>query len=200
MRKYNIMEFRTKLVVKRNNKKAYVAYAGLFIAMLSLVMAFIPFTHDYYAYAFGIGVAVLIIGAVIARGDVTNYGLSEEELSVTVNRIEIGGQSYPMGQVRKIDFNVEAYAGRYMNDGAMIAGTSSDGMTNGLQFEFNGKSVNCGFFLRSKEHVLELGGVFDAFYQRRIPFIERNKSTRTYLFQILTEQQVVEFKRRYGYV
>lgn len=193
------MEFRTKLVVRRKNKKAYVAYAGLFIAMLSLVMAFIPATQDYYAYAFGIGLAVVIIGAVIARGDVSNYGLSEEELVVSENGITIGGQHYPLNQISKMDFNVEAYAGRYMNDGAMISGTSSDGMTNQLQFESDGKTVVCGFFLSSQTHVFELGGVFDELYVRHIPFIERNKSTRTYLFQILSEQQVVEFKRRYGY-
>lgn len=194
------MEFRTKLVVRRKNKKAYIAYAGLFIAMLSLVMVFIPSMQDYYAYAFGIGLAVVIIGAVIARGDVTNYGLSEEELVVSTNGIIIAGQHYPLSQVGKMDFNVEAYAGRYMNDGAMISGTSSDGMTNQLRFESGGKSVVCGFFLSSQAHVFELGAVFNEFYERHIPFIERNKSTRTYLFQILSEQQVVEFKRRYGYV
>lgn len=193
------MEFRTKLVVKRKNKKAYIAYAGLFIAAIAVVMALIPSMQDYYAYAFGIGLAIVIIGAVIARGDVTNYGLSEEELFVSETRIEIGTQSYPLTQVRKMDFNVEAYAGRYMNDGAMISGTSSDGMTNGLTFEFNGKTIDCGFFLSSKEHVLQLGAVFDQFYQRRIPFIERNKSTRTYLFQILSDPQIEEFKRAYGY-
>jgi len=193
------MEFRTKLVVRRKNKKAYVAYAGLFIAMLSLVMVFIPSMEDYYAYAFGIGLAVVIIGAVIARGDVTNYGLSEEELVVSANGITISGQHYPLSQVSKMDFNVEAYAGRYMNDGAMISGTSSDGMTNQLRFESGGKPVVCGFFLSSQAHVFELGAVFNEFYERHIPFIERNKSTRTYLFQILSEQQVAEFRRRYGY-
>ncbi|HWK02093.1 MAG TPA: hypothetical protein VNS58_00580 [Puia sp.] len=193
------MEFRTKLVVRRKNKKAYVAYAGLGIAMCSLVLVFFPSMEDYLGYVFGTGIAIVIIGAIIAKGDVTNYGLSEEELVVSPDRILIGGQSYPMNRVSKMDFDVQAYAGRYMNDGAMISGTSSDGMTNSLHFEFNGKAVKCGFFLRNKEHVLELGGIFDGFYQRRIPFIERNKSTRTYLFQILTDPQVEEFKRRYGY-
>ena len=193
------MEFRTKLVVKRRNKKAYVAYAGLFIAMLSIVMVFVPSWQDYIGWVFGGGLAVVVIGAVIARGDLMNYGLSEEELVVSTGGIDISGQFYPMSQVHKMDFNVEAYAGRYMNDGAMISGTSSDGMTNQLSFEVNGKSVSCGFFLSSKEHAVELGGVFNEFYERHIPFIERNKSTRTYLFQILSDQQVEEFKKRYGY-
>jgi hypothetical protein len=193
------MEFRTNLVIKRKNKKAYVAYAGLGIAMSSLALVFFPSMEDYLGYVFGTGLAVVVIGAVIARGDLTNYGLSEEELVVSLDGIVIGGQPYPMNQISKLDFDVQAYAGRYMNDGAMISGTSSDGMTNSLEFEFNRKTVQCGFFLRDKGHVLQLGSIFDGFYQRRIPFIEHNKSTRTYLFQILTDPQVVEFKRRYGY-
>ena len=193
------MEFRTKLVIKRKNKRAYIAYAGLAITAIAVVMALIPAMQDYYAYVFGGGLAVVVIGAVIARGDVTNYGLSEEELAVSENRIEIRGQLYPLNQVSKMEFNVEAFAGRYMNDGAMISGTTSDGMTNELTFTFGGKTIECVFFLSSKEHVLQLGAVFDQFYQRHIPFIERNKSTRTYLFQILTDQQVEEFKRAYGY-
>jgi len=194
------MEFRTKLVVKRRNRKAYIAYGGLAVTAIAVVMALIPAMQDYYAYAFGGGLAIVVIGAVIARGDVTNYGLSEEELAVSENRIEISGRLYPLNQVSKMNFNVEAFAGRYMNDGAMISGTSSDGMTNELSFEFGGKTIDCVFFLSNKEHVLQLGAVFDQFYQRRIPFIERNKSTRTYLFQILTDPQIEEFKRAYGYI
>ncbi len=193
------MEFRTKLVVKRKNKKAFIAYAGLFIAMLSIIMVFVPAWQDYIGWVFGGGLAIVVIGAVIARGDLMNYGLSEEELVVSTSGITISGQYYPIGQVSKMDFNVEAYAGRYMNDGAMISGTSSDGMTNQLSFEANGKPVHCGFFLHSKDHAVELAGVFNEFYVKHIPFIERNKSTRTYLFQILTDQQVEEFKKRYGY-
>jgi hypothetical protein len=193
------MEFRTKLVVKRKNKKAYVAYAGLVIAASSLLLVFNPAWQDYIGWVFGTGIAIVIIGAFIAKGDVSNYGLSEEELVVSVKGITISGQFYPLDQVSQMDFNAEAFSGRYMNDGAMISGTSSDGMTNTLRFETNGKPVTCGFFLRSQAHVLELGAVFDQFYQLRIPFIERNKSTRTYLFQILSPQQVEEFKKRYGY-
>lgn len=193
------MEFRTKLVVKRRNKRAYLAYAGLIIAASSLLLVFFPSMQDYIGWVFGIGIAIVVIGAVIAKGDVSNYGLSEEELIVSINGITISGQYYPMGQISNMDFNAEAFAGRYMNDGAMISGTSSDGMTNTLRFESDGKAVTCGFFLSSQAHVLELGAVFEEFYERHIPFIERNKSTRTYLFQILSPQQVEEFKKRYGY-
>jgi hypothetical protein len=41
--------------------------------------------------------------------------------------------------------------------------------------------------------------VFDGFYRGHVPFIERNRSRRTYLFQMLNERELEEFKKRYGY-
>ena len=193
------MEFRTKLVVTRKNKKAWLAYAGLFIAASSLILVFIPTWSEYIPYVFGTGIGVVVIGALIARGDVATYGLSEEDLVVGSSGIDVGGRHYPLNQVANLDFDVQAYAGLYMNDGAMVAGSSSDGMTNRLSFEAGGKTVACGFFLESPVHVQQLGLLFNEFYERHIPFIERNRSTRTYLFQILSERELVEFKRRFGY-
>jgi hypothetical protein len=101
--------------------------------------------------------------------------------------------------VSKIDFNVEAFHRMYVNDGAMISGSNSDGMTNSLTFESSGTRVECGFYLHSKEHVQQLGALFSEFYERHIPFVERNRSTRTYLFKVLNERELEEFKARYRY-
>ncbi len=193
------MEFRTQLVVWRRNKRSYVAYLGLLVALSSFLLVFVPSWNDYIPYVFGIGVAIVIIGAVIARGDVRQYGLSEEELVVSTDGITIGAVHYPLRLVKNMDFNVEAFAGRYVNDRAMISGSHSDGMTNDLKFESGGAKVTCGFFLRDKAHVYELGAVFEEFYRGHIPFIERNKSKRTYLFQFLSGAELEAFKRKYGY-
>ena len=194
------MEFRTKLVVRRKNKRAYLAYAGLFIAVSSLVLAFIPNMTEYIPYVFGAGILVVVLGAVIARGDVMNYGMSEDELVVDRSGITVARQRYPMTAISNLEFNVEAYNGLYVNDGAMVSGQNSDGMTNGLWFETGGKRIDLGFYLESQQHVQILGLVFDEFYRLRIPFVERNRSTRTYMFQKLNAQELVEFKRKYGYV
>ena len=194
------MEFRTKLVVTRKNKRARVAYAGLFIAASSMVLVFIPAWNDYIGWVFGTGIGVVVIGAIIARGDVADYGLSEEELVVSLAGIDVGGRYYPLNQVSKIDFDVQAYAGMYVNDGAMVSGSNSDGMTNRLSFEADGKTVACGFYLESKLHAQQLALLFNTFYERHIPFIEHNRSTRTYMFQVLSEKELVEFMKKYGYV
>jgi hypothetical protein len=59
--------------------------------------------------------------------------------------------------------------------------------------------VECGFYLHSKEHVQQLGVLFSEFYELHIPFVERNRSTRTYLFKVLNERELEEFKARYRY-
>ena len=192
------MEFRTRIVVSRRNKRAYIAYAGLIIAASSLLVAFIPSLNSYYPYVFGVGIGIVVIGAVIARGDVRSYGLSDEELIVGTAGIKVGGIFYPMKMIKAMEFNVEAYDGLYVNDGAMVSGSNSDGMTNDMKFESGGAVVKCGFYL-SRQHVQQLAGVFDEFYQLHIPFVERNRSTRTYMLRVLNEKELEEFKRKYGY-
>ena len=192
------MEFRTRIVVSRRNKRAYIAYAGLIIAASSLLVAFIPSLNSYYPYVFGVGIGIVVIGAVIARGDVRSYGLSDEELIVGTAGIKVGGIFYPMKMIKAMEFNVEAYDGLYVNDGAMVSGSNSDGMTNDMKFESGGAVVKCGFYL-SRQHVQQLAGVFDEFYQLHIPFVERNRNTRTYMLRVLNEKELEEFKRKYGY-
>ena len=193
------MEFRTKIVVSRRNKRAYIAYVGLFIAVASILLVFVPSLDIYIPYVFGTGVAVVVIGALIARGDVRNYGLSGEELVISTEGIQLGALFHPLKMVRGMDFNVEAYAGMYVNDGAMISGSNSDGMTNELKFESGGAHVKCGFYLGSKQQVQQLAQLFDTFYQQHIPFIERNRNTRTYMLRVLSESELEEFKKKYAY-
>jgi hypothetical protein len=194
-----VMEFRTRIVVRRRNKRAYIAYAGLLIAASSLGFFLIPSVSEYYPYVFGGGIAVVVVGALIARGDVRNYGLSDDQLVVSMQGITVGDVFYPMRMVKNMNFNVEAYNGLYVNDGAMVSGSNSDGMTNDLTFESGGAKVSVGFYLESKAHVHQLGLLFDAFYRGHLPFIERNRGRQTYLFQHLSGAELEEFKRKYGY-
>lgn len=193
------VEFRTKIVVRRRNKRAYVAYAGLLIAVSSLVLVFIPNMQDYIPYVFGGGIAIVVIGALIARGDVRNYGFSGDDLIIDMDGITVGAMHYPLRMISDMDFNVEAFNGLYVNDGAMVSGSNSDGMTNDVSFRAGGAKVVAGFYLDSQQHVQQLGMVFDEFYRRHIPFIERNRSRRTYMLQYLNEKQLEEFKAKYGY-
>ena len=98
------MEFRTKLVTSRRNERAFLAYAGLVIAASSLLLVFIPGMNGYIPYVFGSGIALVVIGAVIARGDVRSYGLSNEDLVVNFDGITVGAIHYPMRMVGQYEF------------------------------------------------------------------------------------------------
>lgn len=193
------MEFRTKTVVNRKNKKARVAYVGLGIALSSMAVGLLPNGEDYIGYVFMAGIVIVIIGAFIAKGDITDYGLGDDFLVVTTEGIDIGAQHYPMEQIRSLDFNVEGFAGMGTNSIGMPAGTSSDGMGNELSFVAGDTTVNTRFYLEGPQHVQVLGALFKAFYELHIPFIERNKSARTYLFQVLSAKELEDFKLQYGY-
>ena len=193
------MEFKTRIVTRKRNKRAYLAYAGMVIAASSLILVFIPSMEDDIPYVFGVGIAIVVIGALVARGDVRSYGLSEEELIVSLEGIRAGSLFHPLKMITELDFDVQAFDGMYVNDGAMVSGSNSDGMTNSVSFKSGGSKVEVGFYLQSQQHVAELGQIFHAFYERHIPFVEHSKSTRTYLFKVLTAPELVEFKKRYGY-
>jgi hypothetical protein len=193
------MEFRTRLVVSNKNKRAVVAYAGLGISAVSLVLVFFPSLEDYVAWVFGTGVLVVLIGAVLAKGKIAVYVISEEELVISTSGIAIGSRNYPLGELSSLDINMEVYAGVLTEAWGMPKDAISDGMGNDLSFRWQGSKITCRYYLNSKQHTMQLGLVLQEFYERHIPFIERRGSTRTYLLQELDATGLAEFKKKYGY-
>jgi hypothetical protein len=194
------MEFRTKLVLGNKSTKAIVAYIGLGIAGLSMVMIFFQSLQNYIPWVFGSGVFIILVGAVLAKGKIATHGLSEEELVVSGAGIAIGPQFYPLEALTKLDFNVETYAGMPTEAWGMPKDAISDGMGNDLSFRYKEATVACRYYLNSRQHTLQLGDVFREFYERHIPFIERRGAVRTYLFRQLSAEELAEFRKRYGYV
>jgi hypothetical protein len=192
------MEFRTKLIVANNNKRTKIAYAGLFLSIFSAVLIFFPSMEDFFPWVFGAGVLLIITGAVLTKGNIALYGLSRDELVVTVDEIKIGMQSYSVEQLSKLDFYVEAYAGMILIERGLPSGASSDGMENTLGFEFNGAPVTCRFYLDSPQHALQLCSVFREFYLQHIPFVEHDRYGQTYLFQRLSDQELTKFRKEYN--
>jgi hypothetical protein len=194
-----MMQFRTRLVVSTRSRKAIVAYVGLLIAALSLAMVFFRSLEDYIPWAFGTGVVLVLIGAVLAKGKIATYGLSEEELVVAATGITIARAYYPLEQVSDLHFNVEVFAGMPTEAWGMPKDAISDGMGNELGFRWQETKVDCRFYLNSEQHTRQLGIVFREFYEHHIPFIERRGSTRTYLFRPVSPEELAEFKKKYGY-
>jgi hypothetical protein len=193
------MEFRTRLVVSNKNKRAVVAYVGLGISACSMLLVFFRSLEDYTPWVFGAGVVVILVGAVLAKGKIAAYVLSEEELLISTTGITIAGRHYPLGELSSLDINVEVYAGMLTEAWGMPKDAISDGMGNDLSFRWQGSKISCRYYLNSRQHTTQLGLALQEFYERHIPFIERRGSARTYLLQELDATGLAEFKKRYGY-
>jgi hypothetical protein len=189
------MEFRTKRVAATARKKAVLSYIGFGLAACSFVPLGLPEWRWLGTILFVAGALLVVIGAFIAKGNISIVGLSEEELVVTTEKIVVGEDEYPMSAVKGLDFDVNGFNG--MQD--PYSAYKLDGMGNEVKFQFEGQTVRTLFYLNSQEHVRQLGELFRSFYEKHIPFVERTNRTRTYLFRDLDEAELAEFRKKYGY-
>ena len=189
------MEFRTRRVISTTKKKATLAYVGLVIAMSSLLVMYLPVPRVYITVVFVTGVLLILIGAFMAKGNISMVALSDDDLIVTPEKLVLNGEEYPMNEIKSLSFNINGYSG--MQD--PYSAYKLDGMDNHLRFQWKGKDDGTRFYLNSKEHVRILGELFKEFYERHIPFVESTGRTRTYLFRDLNEEELAEFKKKYGY-
>lgn len=189
------MEFRTRRVTVTARKKATLSYIGFGLAACSILPLGLPEWRWLGTLLFVAGILLVLIGAFIAKGNISLIELSEEELVVTPEKICVSGEEYLMKDVTGLDFNVNGFNG--MQD--PYSSYKLDGMGNEIKFRFKGQMTNTFFYLNSQEHVRQLGELFKEFYEKHIPFVERTGRTRTYLFRDLDEAGLAEFKKKYGY-
>lgn len=189
------MEFRTRRVITTAKKKAWLAYVGLLVALSSLLLVYMPVPRTYITVVFVTGIILVLIGAFIAKGNISLVALSEDDLVVTPEKITLDGREYPLHEIKNLHFNINGYSGMQDPDSAY----KLDGMDNMLSFQWKGKDDGTRFYLNSKEHVRILGELFREFYERHIPFVESTGTTRTYLFRDLDEEQLAEFRKKYRY-
>ena len=189
------MEFRTKRVVVTARKKATLSYIGFGLAACSILPIGLPEWWGPGTMIFVVGILLVLVGAFIAKGNISIVGLSEEELVVTQEKICLGKEEYPIRKVKELDFDVNGFNG--MQD--PYSAYKLDGMGNQIKFDYEGSTIRSQFYLNSQEHVRQLGEMFKLFYEQHVPFIERTGRTRTYLFRDLDEAGLAEFKKKYGY-
>lgn len=191
------MEFQTKIVEGNKNPKARVAWAGGIVLFVSMILMCVDAYQRYGFWLFGVGVVVLIGGAMLAKGDVDVMELSDTDIVVNAQEIRVGDAVYPLSQVTGIEFQVEGYDGMVDSQGyasSDVPGNRKFGLLNGmnnyLDFTFGGKKIEWQFYLADPAHVQQLGELFKAFYAKGIPFHECSQiSKRTFLFEPVTEKE-----------
>lgn len=191
------MEFQTKIVEGNKNPKARIVWAGAAVIFLGMVLMCMDAYQRYGFWLFGIGVVVLIVGALAAKGDVDLENVSETDIVINTEEIRVGETRYSISQLTKIVFQVEGYDGMVDTQGyasSDVIGNRKSGLLNGmnnyLDFIFGNEKVEWQFYLPDPQHVQQLGELFKELYAKGIPFRECSQvSKRTFLFAPVSEKE-----------
>jgi hypothetical protein len=197
------MEFQTKVIVSKKNFRARISDIGGILFFGSILLAVLLNKTGYEEYPFwtvGAGLILLIVGGILAKRDLSYIQMSDTDLVVSSQGIRIGDQFYPLGQMENLDFWVEGYYGMPGPRFKSWKRGQMNGMENKVHFRMDGERHLHQFYLADLISMQQLGQVFREFYEKRIPFAERNRGGPTFLFQqINSKKEMEEAKRREGY-
>jgi hypothetical protein len=188
-----MMEFRAPTVQKKKNPKARISVLGAVLLVGAIFLALVDGYEDYATWTFAIAVIIFFVGAVLAKGDLTDVAVSQViQLEVSSSGVRIGNDLFKMSQMKNINFDIKGYAGMPGATNYLPADADSNGMGNYLRFGYLGEQVACRFFLYGPQHMQQLGILFKTFYKQRIPFVERIGLYQTFLFQPMSEKELKE--------
>lgn len=183
------MEFQAKIVGANKSLWARMTWVGAVVLIAAIFLAMADGYERYAIWIFGLAATMLIVGAMMARGDVNERKVTTDDLVINLSEIRIGKLEYPMADIQEIDFSMDGYEGMtsfhyYAGDAGVV-----DGMGNALRFRTGDAHAKCLFFLAGQEDVGKLADLFREFYERRIAFREEFRGQRTFLFEPVTEAQ-----------
>jgi hypothetical protein len=193
------MEFSTCLVQFASNKWVRLLLASVGLLLLGIGVSWFLDAETMITILFGVAVVLIIVFAVVLKGKIQLYGLSNDKLTLTPDKITIKGQSWEIKNIKNLVFNVDSYDGmeyRLSGGGSNI----SDGLKNMISFKAEGKKIQYNFYLENALQTTTLCSIFKEFYIRHTPFIEKDMyGYQTYLMQTLDKDGLEAFKLKYGY-
>jgi hypothetical protein len=200
------MVFQTKIVEGNKNPRARIVWAGAAVLFLGMVLMCMDAYQRYGFWLFGVGVVLLIVGALAAKGDVDFENVSDADLVIDMEEIRVGGTQYMIPLLKGIEFQVEGYDGMSDSNGyaSYRRGRGQPGSLNGLNnyltFTMGEDKVETQFYLPDPQRVQLLGALFKAWYEKGIPFRECNVTGhRTFLFESVTEKELEDQMIVHGY-
>ena len=173
------------------------------LAVLNLLK--VPGFYEYYCIGLlVVGLLCMIVGRIIAKGNMFRIGLSDTEFVAVEDGVRVGEEFYSHDQLTDLDFWVEGYDGmptlRFGRFGVTRSRRNMSGAENKVHFRANGKKHLYQFYLPDQGSMSQLGQVFRIYYERRIPFRECNRGGPTFLFrQVRSKNELEEMKRREGF-
>jgi hypothetical protein len=205
------MQFQARIFVSVRNPGARIAGIGawMFFGSLVLFAALEAFKvldtyAKYWLWLFGLAILCMIVGRIVAKGNMFTIGLSDTDLVVGEDGVQVGNELYPLDQLTDLDFMIEGYDGAQTIRRGIIpliyrrAGRLT-GANNKIHFRAGGKRHLYQFYLPDRLSMQQLGLVFRIFYERSVPFGECNRGGRTFLFnQVRSKKELEELRSRSG--
>jgi hypothetical protein len=194
-----MMEFTAKLIVGKKNPEAVIAMVGAGGLIVSVAFSIVRRYQYFGLWGCIISLLILIIGAALAKGDLTFVEISDEDLVINSAEIKVGEVIYPLGQVGDIVFDVDGYDG--MPDPGNITRNGRqvllNGMDNYLSFVLDEKKQECTYYLSGPESIQQMGLLFRDWYSKQYPFEERiRKGGRTFMFDPVSSDEDFENRKR----
>jgi hypothetical protein len=200
------MQFQARIFVPVRNPGARIAELGgpLFFGSL-LVGAAVqtlkaPGSYQFYSLGLlGLSILCMIVGRIIAKGNLFTVGLSDTDLVVEEDGLRIGDTFYPLDQITDLDFMIEGYDGAPTFRRGFISARSGarlSGANNKIRFRAGGKKYIYQFYLPDQLAMQQLGQVFRIFYEQGVSFREGNSGGPTFLFRQVRSKMELESMRR----
>jgi hypothetical protein len=204
------MQFQTRIFVPvRNPGARIVNFSGPLMVggiLLTGVLRTLKEPESYQDYSLGLiglGILCVIVGRIIAKGNLFTIGLSDTELVVAEDGVRVGNESYPLDQITDLDFMIEGYDGApSVRRGIVVfrKPVRLSGANNKIHFRAGGKRYLYQFYLPDQLSMSQLGQVFRVYYERGVSFGECNRGGPTFLFnQVRSKKELEELKAKYGF-
>jgi hypothetical protein len=199
-------EFKTKLVKQipvtpARQQAIWLGIAGVVVALTAIPITIIPATRYLSGYMFIIGVIIIIVAVIMVRG---NFGggaeLVNDDILFTPDTIEVDHTTFPVSGVD--DLRIVAHSFNKMrlpNNKNNRKEDVSNGMSNQVLFDYEGKKYKYHFYVNSARHMFILGELLTEWYKKKYFFIEYDAfGNRTYLFKERKGVELEAFKKKYG--
>lgn len=146
------MEFQAYIVIANMNSGLKICYTGIAIFLISPIVHYIGF-RELLPPCLLLGLALVIIGAIVTKGDFAAYIITEKILTITVDTFQVGTLICPVKELSNIvfhydSFNNQSSSGYYTEH----SGNVKYGISNTVSFNYMNQSFELSFSLANKAH------------------------------------------------
>jgi len=198
------IQFWSRLVEQPKDFRLRISYAGGILFLVSFflisVLEKMGKSENWAVAGVILGVALAFIGWMLRGFKTPRPLITETEIVINSDEIRIGNKCFRVAKIEYLDFLVNGYQGmrgpKLRWQRMVLRGTD-----NKLMFSADGIRHSFRFYLEDEMAMRRLGGLFREFYSRGLPFRERNRGGRTFLFEQVGGRQAFErAKQREGYL